>query len=106
MPAGWLLSPALLQRSRDVIPRRSVYPKRTRLRRGGISTVVAMLSLAVGVGPNAAIFSVGYAMLAHRLPYADADRLVMLRPMNPSHGLFFPTVAPANLVDWQGKAKS
>jgi predicted permease len=81
------------------------YALRT-LKRGGISTVVAMLSLAVGVGPNAAIFSVGYAMLAHRLPYADADRLVMLRPMNPSHGLFFPTVAPANLVDWQGKAKS
>ena len=76
------------------------------LRRGGISIVVAMLSLAAGVGPNAAIFSVGYAMLAHPLPYAGADRLVMLRPINPSHGLFFPTVAPANLLDWQAQAKS
>jgi putative ABC transport system permease protein len=76
------------------------------LRRGGISIVVAMLSLAVGIGPNAAIFSVGYAMLAHPLPYAGADRLVMLRPMNPSHGMFFPTVAPANLLDWQAQAKS
>jgi putative ABC transport system permease protein len=81
------------------------YALRT-LRRGGISTIVAMLSLAVGVGPNAAIFSVGYAMLAHPLPYAGADRLVMLRPMNPSHGMFFPTVAPANLLDWQAQAKS
>ena len=81
------------------------YALRT-LRRGGMSTVVAMLSLAVGVGPNAAIFSVGYAMLAHPLPYAGADRLVMLRPMNPSHGMFFPTVAPANLLDWQAQAKS
>ncbi len=65
-----------------------------------------MLSLAVGVGPNAVIFSVGYAMLVHPLPYADADRLVMLRPMNPSHGVFWTTVAPANLLDWQAQAKS
>ena len=65
-----------------------------------------MVSLAAGVGPNAAVFSVGYAMLAHPLPYAGADRLVMLRPMNPSHEAFFPTVAPANLLDWQAQAKS
>src|SRR5215469_15860822 len=45
-------------------------------------------------------------MLVHPLPYPDADRLVMLRSMNPSHGLLFPTVAPANLLDWQGQAKS
>jgi putative ABC transport system permease protein len=74
--------------------------------RGGISTVVAMLSLAVGVGANVAIFSVGYAMLVHPLPYANADRLVVLRPMNPSHGVFWTTVAPANLLDWQAQAKS
>jgi len=76
------------------------------LRRGGISTVVAMLSLAVGVGANSAIFSVGYAMLAHPLPYADADRLVMLRSTNPSHGVFWTTTASANLLDWQAQAKS
>ena len=81
------------------------YALRT-LRRGGISTVVSMLSLAVGVGPNAVIFSVGYAMLVHPLPYADAERLVMLHPMNPSHGVFWTTVAPANLLDWQAQAKS
>jgi putative ABC transport system permease protein len=61
------------------------YALRT-VRHGGISTVVAVLSLAVGVGANAAIFSVGYAMLVRPLPYARADRLVMFRPMNPSHG--------------------
>jgi putative ABC transport system permease protein len=76
------------------------------LRRGFISTFVAMLTLAVGIGPNAAIFSVGYAMLAHPLPYAGADRLVLLRPTNPSLGMFFPTVAPGNLLDWQAQAKS
>ena len=73
---------------------------------GGISTVVAMLSLAVGVGANAAIFSVGHAMLARPLPYAGADRLVMLRSTNPSHGVLWTTAAPANLLDWQAQAKS
>lgn len=73
---------------------------------GGISTAVAVLSLAVGVGANAAIFGVGYAMLVRPLPYARADRLVILRPMNPSHGVIWTTVAPANLLDWQAQAKS
>ena len=75
-------------------------------RHSGISAVVAVLSLAVGVGANAAIFSVGYAMLARPLPYPDADRLVMLRSMNPSHGVLWTTTAPANLLDWQTQAKS
>ena len=65
-----------------------------------------MLSLAVGVGANAAIFSVGHAMLARPLPYAGADRLVMLRSTNPSHGVLWTTAAPANLLDWQAEAKS
>src|SRR5262245_14332417 len=76
------------------------------LKRGGISTIIAMLSLAVGVGANAAIFSVGYAMLARPLPYADADRLVMLRSTNPPHGALWTTAAAANLLDWQAQAKS
>ena len=76
------------------------------LRHAGISTVVAVLSLAIGVGANAAIFSVGYAMLVRPLPYPGADRLVMLRPINPSHGVFWTTVAAANLLDWQAQAKS
>jgi putative ABC transport system permease protein len=81
------------------------YALRT-VRRGGISTVVAVLSLAVGVGANAAIFSAGHAMLARPLPYAGADRLVMLRSTNPSHGVLWTTAAPANLLDWQAQAKS
>jgi putative ABC transport system permease protein len=81
------------------------YALRT-VRHGGISTAVAVLSLAVGVGANAAIFSVGHAMLARPLPYAGADRLVMLRSTNPSHGVLWATAAPANLLDWQAQAKS
>src|SRR5262249_45826607 len=35
-----------------------------------------------------------------------ADRLVMLRSTNPSHGVLWTTAAPANLLDWQAQAKS
>jgi putative ABC transport system permease protein len=76
------------------------------VRHGGTSTVVAVLSLAIGVGAIAAIFSVGYAMLVRPLPYPRADRLVLLRPINPSHGVLWTTVAPANLLDWQAQTQS
>src|SRR6266545_4770747 len=76
------------------------------LRHGGISTVIALLSLAIGVGANAAIFSVASAMLIRPLPYPDPNRLVILRPINPSHGVPWTTVAAANLLDRQAQAKS
>src|SRR5678815_2009975 len=44
------------------------YALRT-VRHGGMATVVAVASLAVGIGVNAAIFSVGYVMLVRPLPY-------------------------------------
>lgn len=46
-------------------------------------TVAAILSLAIGIGANAAIFSIVDALLLHPLPYADADRLVILWNRSP-----------------------
>jgi putative ABC transport system permease protein len=47
----------------------------------------AVLSLALGVGANTAIFSVASALLLHGLPYPDADRLVILWKRAPGLGI-------------------
>jgi predicted permease len=48
-------------------------------------TIAALLSLAIGIGANTAIFSIVDGLLLHPLPYADAERLVIL--WNSSPGL-------------------
>jgi predicted permease len=45
--------------------------------------LAAVLSLAIGIGANTAIFSVVHALLVRPLPYADADRLVILWNRSP-----------------------
>src|SRR5688572_18576613 len=62
------------------------YAVRTVLRSPGF-TIAAVLSLAVGIGANTAIFSVASALLLRPLPYADADRLVILWNRSPGLGI-------------------
>ncbi|MGA9244643.1 MAG: ABC transporter permease [Silvibacterium sp.] len=50
-----------------------------------VFTMAALLSLAIGIGANTAIFSIVDGLLLHPLPYADAERLVIL--WNSSPGL-------------------
>src|SRR4029077_11223854 len=46
-------------------------------------TLAAVLSLAIGIGANTAIFSIASALLLHPLPYKDAERLVILWNRSP-----------------------
>jgi predicted permease len=50
-------------------------------------TATAVLSLAIGIGANTAIFSVANALLLRPLPYADAERLVILWNRSPGLGI-------------------
>ena len=46
-------------------------------------SAAAVLSIAIGIGANTAIFSVAHALLIQPLPYRDADRLVILWNRSP-----------------------
>ena len=56
-------------------------------RQAGGLTAVALVSLALGIGANTAIFSVASALLLRPLPYQDPERLVILWNRSPGIGI-------------------
>ena len=78
---------------------------RTLLKSRGFA-LVAVLTLAVGIGANTAIFSVVEAVLLRALPYRDADRLVVLWENNLRRNRPHNVVNPGNLLDWREQASS
>jgi putative ABC transport system permease protein len=75
------------------------------LRRAPVFTVVAVGTLAAGIGATTAIFSVVDAVLLAPLPYAHPDRMVRIWETSPQ-GTTRNVVSSGNVVDWQEKASS
>jgi putative ABC transport system permease protein len=74
------------------------------LRKNPGFTATAVLSLALGIGANTAIFSIVNAVLLQPLPYRQSDRLVMLWEQDRKGGQNF--VSPANFRDWREQNRS
>jgi putative ABC transport system permease protein len=76
------------------------------MRRSPGFTGVALLTMALGIGANTAMFSIVNGVILKPLPYPAADRIVQLEESNLSRGWSRFSMAPLNLWDWQERNRS
>jgi putative ABC transport system permease protein len=71
------------------------------LRKYPASSLLAVATLAIGIGANTAIFSVVDRVLLRALPYPEPDRIVMVWEKRPREGVMNNVVSPADYLDWR-----
>jgi predicted permease len=81
------------------------YATRNLLKRPGF-TVIAVVTLALGIGANTAIFSGVYALILKPLDFPDLDRIVTVWDKNASRGVERNEVSMANYLDWKAQSQS
>ncbi|MGI9165353.1 MAG: ABC transporter permease, partial [Pyrinomonadaceae bacterium] len=66
-------------------------------------TIMAVITLAIGIGANSAIFSVVNALLIKPLPFPDLERIVAIWETQPSRGVVRNEASMANYLDWRAQ---
>jgi predicted permease len=82
---------------------RDVFYALRQLRKTPAFTLTALLTLALGIGVNAAMFSVIDQALLRRVPYPDSSRLMQLGPY-PEKGNGFGSASLPDIRDWQQRS--
>jgi len=77
-----------------------------RLRSAPVFAVTAILTLALGIGANTAIFSLVHGVLLRPLPFPDPDRLYALYSANKTADSLRAPVSPPDLDDWRSQRRS
>ena len=81
------------------------YAVRNLIKRPGF-TLIAVVTLALGIGANSCIFSAINALLLKPLPFADQDRVMTIWDKNPSRGVEHNEVTMANYLDLRDQSQS
>ena len=66
-------------------------------------TVIALLTLALGIGANTAMFTVVNAVLLRPLSFPESDRLAQLQGINPQKGINSSNMSVLDLADWRSQ---
>lgn len=96
-PKGDGMFPELLQDLR--------FGARSMIRSPGF-TLVALITMALGIGANTAMFSIVNGVIFKPLPYPHPDRIVLIRETNLPAGWSSFSVSPLNYWDWQERNRS
>jgi predicted permease len=77
-----------------------------RLRESPVFAATAMLTLALGIGANTAIFSLVYGVLVRPLPFPNPERLYAAYSANRSADMLRGSVSPVDLDDWRAQRQT